>query len=76
MPESLNLNEEEKYLLQKVNNYFKPVNMSFEERVFNALLITSHDLEAHHFSTDKQHRTLIKYQTVLGRILKKMNASV
>lgn len=76
MPKAMKLSEEEKYVVQKLNSYFKPGNMSFEERVFNALLITRYDLEAHHFSNDKQRRTLIKYQNVLDGLLKKMNSSV
>ncbi len=76
MSRVLNLSEEETHIVQKINNYFKPGDMSLEERVFNALLITRYDLEAQHFSTDKQKYTLIKYQKILDGLLKKMKLSV
>ncbi|MDD3023788.1 MAG: hypothetical protein PHE26_07820 [Syntrophomonadaceae bacterium] len=64
---------EEEKMADRVNLYFKVDDMSFRDKIFHALLITQHDLEAQHFSNEEQHRKLLQFKNTLESLWKKLS---
>jgi hypothetical protein len=47
-----NLSRKELNVARKIDEYFKPDHMSFQEKLFNALLIAQHELEAEYYGDE------------------------
>lgn len=60
---------EEKQVAEQVERYFRSNRMPFQEKLFHALLIAQHDLEAHHFCSESERERLIHFIEVLNRML-------
>ncbi|HQA49956.1 MAG: hypothetical protein ACOX6F_02170 [Syntrophomonadaceae bacterium] len=77
-PEVLKINTsfwltlEEKKIAEQVDRYFISNRMTFQEKLFHALLIAQHDLEAQHFCTEDERQRLIRYIRVLDSMLSRM----
>ncbi|MEN6350094.1 MAG: hypothetical protein ABFD08_11945 [Syntrophomonas sp.] len=69
----LALSQEEEQIVRKIELYFKSGDMTFRDKVFNALLIAQYDLEAQHFSNERQHARLTRFKTVLDSLWQKLN---
>lgn len=69
----IGLSKEEEQVARKVEVYFKPGDMTFREKVFNALLIAQYDLEAQHFSNEKQYARLMQFKSILDSLWQKLN---
>jgi len=67
----LNLTCEEKQVARKIDNYFKPGDMSFREKIFNALLIAQNELECHHFSTERERLQILHFKNTLDSLRQK-----
>ncbi|MGI6453789.1 MAG: hypothetical protein ACOX0E_10075 [Syntrophomonadaceae bacterium] len=73
MSKAAPFNYKEQRIVMKLDEYFKGKNMSFSEQVFNALLIASHDLEAHHFSNENERLRILEFKQVLENLWHKIN---
>lgn len=65
------LNGEELQVAQRINNYFRCSDMSFREKVFHAMLIARHELEAHHFGNEYERQRVQQFAQVLDGLLQK-----
>lgn len=68
---TLQLNGEEFQVAKRIDNYFKCSDMSFREKVFHAMLITRHELEAHHFGNEYERQRVMLFAQVLDGLLQK-----
>jgi len=68
------LTREEKQVAEQVNKYFLSNRMTFQEKLFHALLIAQHDLEAHYFGTEDERQRLIRYISVLDGMLSRLQS--
>ncbi len=68
-----NMTFEEKLITKKLNKYFKSSSMSLKDKVFNALLIAQHELEAQHFSNEMEKQKIIHYKVTLDNLLEKLS---
>ena len=67
----MKLNNEELQVAQRIDNYFRCNDMSFREKVFQAMLITRHELEAHHFGNEYERQRILQFAQVLDGLLQK-----
>ncbi|HOQ08832.1 MAG TPA: hypothetical protein PLG09_01760 [Syntrophomonadaceae bacterium] len=67
------LSLEEKKVAEQVDKYFHSSRMTFPEKLFHALLIAQHDLEAHHYCSEDEHQRLLQYINILQGILSKLH---
>lgn len=67
------LNHEEKKVAEQVERYFHSSRMSFREKLFHALLIAQHDLDAHHFCSESEREVLVHFISVLDGMLSKLH---
>lgn len=72
MDTALWLNHEEQKIAEQVERYFRSTRMTLREKLFHAMLIAQHDLDAHHFCSDSEREGLIHYISVLHGILAKL----
>jgi hypothetical protein len=70
----MKLTTEEHRIVQRVNTYFRSPKMSLREKVFNAKLITLHDLELQQFASESEREKLAHYNLILDSILEKLDA--
>jgi hypothetical protein len=68
---TLQLNGEEIQVAKRIDNYFKCRDMSFREKVFHAMLITRHELEAHHYGNEYERQRVMQFARVLDGLLQK-----
>ncbi|NLG33534.1 MAG: hypothetical protein GX550_08450 [Syntrophomonadaceae bacterium] len=69
---ALELTSEEKLVANKLEQYFKSDQMSFKDKIFHAILIAQHDLEAHHFNNENERQKILEFKEVLYSILRKL----
>jgi len=67
-----NLSKTELDLLKKIDNYFNPDDMSFQEKLFNALLIVQHEIEAQYYNNDLEKANIFKFRDTLITLLDKL----
>jgi hypothetical protein len=67
----MKLNNEELQVIQRIDNYFRCSDMSFPEKVFQAMLITRHELEAHHFGNEYERQRVMQFARILDGLLQK-----
>jgi len=67
------LTNEEKKIAEQVDKYFLSSRMTFADKLFHALLIAQHDLEAHHYCSEEEHQRLLHYISILQGILHKVH---
>lgn len=67
------LSNEEKKVAEQVDRYFISSRMTLADKVFHALLIAQHDLEAHHYCSEDEHQRLLQYINILQGILYKLH---
>lgn len=67
------LNKEEYQVANRVERYFKSNDMSFQDKVYNAMLIAQYELEGHHYSSDEERTKIARFKTVLDRLLQKIS---
>lgn len=65
---------EEKIVAEQVDRYFISDRMTFQEKLFHALLIAQHDLEAHHFCSEDERQRLVRYIGVLDGMLSRLHS--
>lgn len=70
---SKHLTLEEKIVAKKIEKYFKASNMNFREKIFNAILIAQHELEAHYFSDEYEKEKILHFKRVLEGLLDKIS---
>ncbi len=66
-----NLSQEEVNVARKIDEYFKPEHMSFSEKLFNAMLITQHELEFEYFGNDYEKSKILQFHDILLLLLNK-----
>ena len=69
---ALAFSTKEKKVIYKIENYFKSKQMSFQDKLFHALLIAQHDLEAHHFSNEIERQNIVEFKEAVDSILQKL----
>ncbi len=67
----LNLSQEELKVARKIDEYFSLDHMSFQEKLFNALLIAQHELEAQYYGSDFEKSRIIEFRDILLMLLNK-----
>lgn len=67
-----NFSIEEIEVIRKLDRYFTS-DMDFREKVFHALLIAQHDLEAHHYSSEHEKAKICTFHDILLNLLHKLN---
>lgn len=67
-----NLSLEEKKVFRRIEEYFKSPAMTLQDKIFNALLIAQHELEAQHFGSESERLQIIQFQQTLDSLLQKM----
>lgn len=65
---------EEQKVAEQVERYFRSSRMTFREKLFHALLIAQHDLEAQHFCSEDERQRLILYIDILETMLSKLQS--
>ena len=65
---------EEQKVAEQVDRYFRSSRMTFREKLFHALLIAQHDLEAQHFCSEDERQRLILYIDILDTMLSKLQS--
>lgn len=65
---------EEQKVAEQVERYFRSSRMTFREKLFHALLIAQHDLEAQHFCSEDERQRLILYIDILDTMLSKLQS--
>ncbi|MGI5912252.1 MAG: hypothetical protein ACOX6E_06720 [Syntrophomonadaceae bacterium] len=65
------LSAEEIAVAQRIESYFKSSSMTFQEKVFHAILITRYELEAKHFSDEHEYQRILEFARVLDRLKQK-----
>lgn len=70
----MKLTLEESLITEKVDKYFRSPSMSLRDKVFNAKLIALHDLELQHFAGPNEREKLMRYNSILEEILRKLDA--
>lgn len=68
---SFKLTTEEKQVAKRVNNYFKPEDMSLQEKIFHALLIAQNELDGHHFTTELERLRILQFKNTLDSLQRK-----
>lgn len=68
----LELTGEELSMAKKLNDYFRCSEMGFREKVFHALLIAQHDLEAHHYCSESERLKILAFTQILDALLNKL----
>lgn len=68
-----NMNHKEQRIARHIDKYFKSADMSFYDKLFNAMLIAQHELEGHHFSSEKERQKIIEFTSIIDSLLKKIN---
>ncbi len=71
MNTKFNLTTEEEQVAKRINSYFKPGDMSFQEKLFHALLIAQNELDGHHFSTEYERLRILQFKSVLDSLHQK-----
>lgn len=69
------LNKEEYRIAYRIDRYFKSDDMSFQDKVFHAMLIAQYELEGHHYSSDEERAKIARFKSVLDRLLYKINVN-
>ncbi len=67
------LNKEEYRVAQRVNHYFKCDDMSFQDKLFNAILIAQYELEVHHYAGDEERKKIARFKNILDGLLHKIS---
>ncbi|QGT99564.1 hypothetical protein SYNTR_0971 [Candidatus Syntrophocurvum alkaliphilum] len=67
------LSFEEEKVAKRVETYFKSKEMTLHEKLFNAMLIAQHDLEAHNFANEDERMKIIHFKKVVDSLLKKIH---
>ncbi|MGE5389929.1 MAG: hypothetical protein ACM3PE_02585 [Deltaproteobacteria bacterium] len=67
------LNKEEYRVAQRVDRYFKSNDMSFQDKLFHAMLIAQYDLEGHHYANDEERVRIARFKNIVDRLLHKIN---
>lgn len=67
-----NLSQEELNVARKIDEYFKPDHMSFQEKLFNALLIAQHELEAEYYGNEFEKSRILEFRDTLLLLLNKI----
>lgn len=65
---------EEQKVAEQVERYFRSSRMTFREKLFHALLIAQHDLEAQHFCSEDERQRLVLYIDILETMLSKLQS--
>lgn len=73
MDTTTGLTLEEQKVAEQIDRYFLSSRMTYREKLFHALLIAQHDLEAHHFSSEDERQRILKYIMVLQGMLSKVS---
>jgi len=66
------LTSEEQEIARHLDEYFKNKNMTFREKVFHALLIAQHELDAQYFCSEDEKEKIIHFKAILDRLLLKL----
>lgn len=69
---SKQLTLEEKLVAKKIDKYFQTSDMDFKEKIFNAILIAQHELDAHYFSDEYEKQKILHFKNVLESLLEKI----
>lgn len=67
-----NLNQQELNIVRKVDEYFIIDSMSFQEKIFQALLIAQHELEAEYYENECEKMRIIEFRDTLLGLLHKI----
>lgn len=67
-----NLSREELNVARKIDEYFKPDHMSFPEKLFNAMLIAQHELEAEYYGNEFEKTRILEFRDTLLLLLNKI----
>jgi hypothetical protein len=62
----------EQEAVNKVENYFKSKNMTLQEKLFHALLIAQHDLDAMNFTSPVEEVKISEFKQTINNLLCKM----
>jgi len=66
------LNQEERIVFKRINEYFKSPAMTAQEKIINALVIAQLELDDHHFCNEKERLKIIHFQKTLDSLLGKI----
>lgn len=67
------LTQEEQLTLSKLDNYFKQVDMSLYDKIFNALVIAEHELSGHCFSNENERLKIESFRNTLNNLRHKIS---
>lgn len=70
---SIKLTHEEQFMANRVNQYFKSAEMSMQEKIYHAILIAQHELDAHHFNNETEKNRITHYKSLLDNIWQKIS---
>jgi hypothetical protein len=62
----------EQEAVKKVENYFKCKDMTLQEKLFHALLIAQHDLEAMNFTSPMEEVKILEFKHTVNNLLLKL----
>lgn len=65
---------EEKLVAKRIEKYFQASNMPFKDKIFNAILIAQHELDAHYFSDESEREKILHFKAILDSLLEKINS--
>lgn len=71
MNKLLPLSGEELQVAHRLEDYFRSSDMTFQEKVFHAILIARHELEGHHFGNEYERQRILEFARVLDRLWQK-----
>ncbi|KUG03166.1 hypothetical protein ASZ90_019431 [hydrocarbon metagenome] len=66
-----NLSQEELKVVRKIDEYFSLDHMSFQEKLFHALLIAQYELEAQYYSNEFEKSRIVEFRDILLILLSK-----
>lgn len=67
------LNNEEFSVAQQIDRYFKSNDMTFQDKLFNAMLIAQYELEGHHYAGDEERKKIARFKRIVDGLLHKID---
>jgi hypothetical protein len=67
------LSQQELNIVRKIDEYISIDNMSFQEKLFQALLIAQYELEAQYYGNEYEKQRIIKFRDTLIGLLHKFH---
>ncbi len=65
------LTQEELKVARRIDDYFRIDHMSFKEKLFNALLIAQHELDAQYYGNEFEKSRILEFRDILLLLLNK-----